>query len=265
MFSLAAFGGIAETTETPKENIILLLLLVIATVYLVMRIKKRGRQKMEEAQERYREIAEDEAREQRKSRPVKGSPAPAGSSPKADVQHLYVELHEFAREIEARLDTKIAYLKRLMDEAAMEGESLGRLIERAENLPAQVPSASRPEPNASASNPSTPSPAAPPPALSPTESAEPAVKKTADTAPSPPEATPTADKPAEPVVGSTVDLTVGGLPGEEGDAKGDNGRILDLHRQGKNPADIAAEVGLPKGEVELIIQLDKSQSERPVP
>lgn len=137
----------------------------------------------------------------------------------SEIQRLFVEIHDFAREVEGRLDTKIAYLRRLLDEAEAVTRKLGQLLEAAggSKEPGGLPTSKPPEP-------------------------------------APAEAV-----PAGAGAGKAVDLVVGEPPREAASPQL-RGRILELHQAGRNVPEIVQAVGLPKGEVELIINLHQSAS-----
>ena len=94
------------------QGTIFLLFVVLATFFLVMRIATRRTTRTERVSPRERRAT---AREDKPN--VHGSAHP-------ELEKLYVDLHDFSREIEARIDTKIAYLKGLIEEAERVGAQI---------------------------------------------------------------------------------------------------------------------------------------------
>jgi len=111
---------------------------------------------------------------------------------RGEAEKLLVELEEFGREIEGRLETRIRYLSRLLTEADRTIERLNAALEAASQ---RVPE----EPKTSLRN----------------------------------------------------------------TAEGLRERILSLSGEGRNPGEIARELGLPKGEVELVLGLAGKAAEKP--
>lgn len=200
-----------------NEDYILLALLVVATLLLVMRLRRRlagaGDDAREHAVAAERRGAGVPPR--RKTSPARGQP---------EVERLFVELQEFAREVEGRLDTKIAYLKRLIAEADRVGQELDSRIG------VQAPQA----------------PAGGPPAGNPPHGTDGGEER----------------EPAGPRLGEHLDIRVGEEPGERAQDAGAGHRVLGLHEEGRPVREIAELVGLPEGEVELIINLHHSEKGR---
>jgi hypothetical protein len=161
-----------------------------------------------------------------------GVPGKVRSGQDPEIAKLYIELNEFAREMEGRLDTKIAYLRRLIVDAESVMRDLNRAIEGGERLKRGEP-AGEAEP-------------APPPAA-PESGPEPQGRFAAE--PPPP----------------LVDVLVGGsdgLPAQPFPAEGVQGRILSLWSAGKPQEAISEEVGVPRGEVELVLSLHRASQKK---
>ncbi len=147
-----------------------------------------------------------------------------GDARDPELTKLYIELNEFAREMEGRMDTKIAYLKRLIAEAERVMAGLQEGIAEARGQPSTPPARTRPE----------------------------------DPAPIAPESSAEAPQP-------TTDVLIGGSPVKDsangGAAARDGlaGRVLDLWRAGKSREELAEAAGIPKGEVELILSLERAR------
>jgi hypothetical protein len=156
-----------------------------------------------------------------------------------EVAKLYVELSEFAREMEGRMDTKIAYLRRLIADAEKVMHGLNGAIARAEGVG-----------GAAAGAPPVGSPGS-----APAGGAAPAgggVAPGMDPAAAPPQ------RPPEPL----IDVVIDGAAACERQVVKD--RILSLSGAGKSKEAIAEAVGIPKGEVELVLSLHRA-SQKAIP
>ena len=142
-----------------------------------------------------------------------------------EVAKLYLELSEFSREMEGRMDTKIAYLKRLVADAEKVLSSLNGAIGRAEALA-----------GGGAGGPAASSPAEPGPAGEAASGPRGASSET----------------PPEPTIEVLID---GAVPAGSQALKD---RILSLSGAGKTKEAIAEAVGVPKGEVELVLSLHRA-------
>jgi len=141
-----------------------------------------------------------------------------------EVAKLYLELSDFAREMEGRMDTKIAYLKRLVSDAEKVLSDLNGAIARAEALAGGRGGAV--------------------PGFSPGPAPE------VEAASEPPAGS--IEKLPEPLIDVVIDGTT---------PMGNQGlkdRILSLSGAGKTKEAIAEAVGVPKGEVELVLSLHRA-------
>ena len=226
----------AEGSESPSLWKIMLVLLASAVILILLRQSQRNR-----AQERIRRASPGGGIPAGSSPPPavrKTSAAAPGAGPAQDpdVAKLYIELDGLVREMEGRLDTKIAYLRRLIAEAERVQVDLGRAVAEAEIL-----RKGEPVPQAVAAPGGTPVPMGP-------ES---------------PEA-----RDHEPRR-HHVDVIVGGPPQPavpeipaavaEGPRDALSARIVRLAEEGRPQEAIAEEVGIPKGEVELVLGLHRSR------
>ena len=147
-----------------------------------------------------------------------------------------VELHEFAREIEGRLDTKIAYLRGLLNEVEEVGQKLESLLEKAGVPEDKIKELAKLSTN----------------------------NDTADTATgSADSSTQDFDKgqhidihQADPKSTDSDPLKAPGAQASDGNTFE---RVVELHETGKNAAEIADTMSLPKGEIELMINLHQSK------
>ena len=230
-----------ETNEIPGQVYVLLLVVVLLAVFMIRRYKGR-KTKTVEAAAQYREgpRAGDE-----------NSPSVYGQDARPELEKLSADLHEFSREMEARMDTKIAYLRGVLDEATQVASRLEGLIERAVEREGDV------EPATSSTAPERrevlvrSEPSVQTVGL---ESIEEAVVESEELAQLTAAELPTGDgvpEPDEEPVGGAVDITVGPKVTI-------NHRVIQLHRDGREPGEIAMELNLPRGEVELMINLAES-------
>jgi hypothetical protein len=215
---------LAEEAEKPGVSPSSLLLIAIAAIAVLFLLRMSQRKRAEEARRGAIEAARRaEPREQ-------GAPAIPHGQRDPEVARLYIEMNEFARELEGRLDTKIAYLKRLIADAERVMEGLNRALAGAAAAASTAPAASTAS-TAPTAPPVDPSPAAPPPA---------------------------------PTPAPIVDVTVGGGappddPVPPSDGQDDiRKRIVEMAKAGKPKEAIAEEVGVPKGEVELVLSLHRA-------
>jgi hypothetical protein len=186
--------------------------------------------------------------------------APIGTTARQDpeIAKLYIELSEFSRELEGRMDTKIAYLRRLLDEAERVMGQLNRAIGEADAL-----RAGRATPAAGI-------------AEAPGREAHETVVEVSRTESMPRER----EALPEPLAGpepALVDVTVGGSPAarevrtassvEETTSAVPPGedlrsRIVALSGEGKPPEAIAEALEVPKGEVELVLSLERAAARK---
>jgi hypothetical protein len=144
-----------------------------------------------------------------------------------EVARLYVELNEFAREMEGRMDTKITYLRRLIADAEKVMGELNQAIAAGE-----------------------------------------AVRKGEPRPVAPATSNPPADKvPEKPTPPKQVDIILGDVPdrgpnGPGQDVQDIGSRILGLAAEGKPKEAIAEAVGVPKGEVELVLSLHRASQKQ---
>ena len=229
-----------ETNEIPGQVYVLLLVVVLLAVFMIRRYKGR-KTKTVEAAAQYREgpRAGDE-----------NSPSVYGQDARPELEKLSADLHEFSREMEARMDTKIAYLRGVLDEATQVASRLEGLIERAVDREGAV------EPAASSTAPERrealvrSEPLVQTAGLESIEDAVESEELAQLTAAEPPTGDGAPEPDQEPV-GGAVDITVGPKATI-------NHRVIQLHRDGREPGEIAMELDLPRGEVELMINLAES-------
>ncbi len=147
-----------------------------------------------------------------------------GADRDPELAKLYIELNEFAREMEGRMDTKIAYLKRLIADAEKVMERLERAM--AEWRGQRAGSSGPPRHDGLVST--------------------------------APEVTVSPPRP-------TIDVLIGGSPAEISANGGGAARdaiamrVLDLSRAGKSREEIASAAGIARGEVELILSLERAR------
>lgn len=283
-------GGIFDGNTA---NIILLMAGGVLLMFLMMRVSSRrliiSRQQRQLDQQRTVEPPQQNL----------GSTSPPRGDP--EVERLYVDLQDFAREIEGRLDTKITYLRQLIKEAERTGQKLESLIEAAVGEPVLVPDDQDDDPGEPASGMSSDSSVE-----SKSESrVEGQAKALMDQASKFSEALASAqevateevaqveeeregkgslesspdvsadqgrvDQPAEDDdqsnLGKNLDITVGtdeDRPDPHRDPASEptdpQDKIWALHQEGKTSQEIADLMNLPKGEVELMINLRQSES-----
>ncbi len=225
----AAVLLLKEDEKGPDITTVLLIVgAMVGTVFLLRLTQKRR--------------ARDRINEAEISRSMEGQPpnAPFRARGQSDpeISKLYIELNEFARDLEGRMDTKLTYLRRLIVDAERVSADLNRTIQRAEALQRgeQMP-ASVPAPEESG---------VPDPSPSITETGTGAVTEA--------EKTP-----------SLMEVTVdGSSTAEQEEPAGDGmqNRILSLAKEGRAPEAIAEEVGIPKGEVELVLSLHRAKKRK---
>jgi len=235
----------AEAGErTLLQNILLLvgiLVLAVTVIRIGLRRRPGGR-----------------ARERSQERSIAGAAHPArGGGPAAEIERVLIQIQETGREIEARLDTKIRFAQRLLQESEEALRELdlarARATEAAERMAAgELPrraGASAPVAGAvGAAGDLTPKVAAP-------ASRSPASPKEKKSAPA--EIAPVRDRIASPPPESAraraAAPRVLPIPPEQKSQD----RIRALAAEGRDAKQIAREVGRPIGEVQLIIALGK--------
>ena len=199
-FQLRTFWLEGEGRSPISSSHLVLLVGIVAAIVLL----RMGRQRRQREGTR----AAATANEARENLPLlKEGRNTAVNDP--EVSRLFVELQEFAREIEGRIDTKIVYTKRLVADAERVIERLNRSIEeaRALGLGQQQP------------QPQTAGPVGPATPVEPTD-------------------------PGTPEIAIPRD--------------GVHDRVLALADGGKSVDEVASEVGMPSGEVELILGLHRA-------
>ena len=150
-----------------------------------------------------------------------------------EVARLYVELNEFAREMEGRMDTKITYLRRLIADAEKVMAGLNQAIAAGEAVRNGEP---------------RPIAASTPPPVEPEKEKEKGQEQV----------------PVEKAPPRQIDLTIGNGPSAGQDSPGQDlgARILSLASEGKPKEAIAEAVGVPKGEVELVLSLHRASQKQ---
>jgi hypothetical protein len=225
----AAWILLTEEASRPSVSPQTILLIIAASVAIIfmMRSSRKSRQAASiraALAERDRGASEG---------PVRGPGTPRGQDD-PEVARLYIELSEFARELEGRIDTKMAYLRRLTADADRVLGDLTRAIAAADAVR-----------RGEAPPPLTP--------LTPPTQTELPVDAGSEEAPPPP---------------PTIDITVGAPGtgsspisggGDRGEEEGLRARILRLAAEGRPKEAIADEVGMPKGEVDLVLSLERAK------
>lgn len=228
-----------ETEGGSNGNTTQIILLIAGGIVLMLLMMRLTRKRHQMSRQQH---ASDRSRERPDPRGDAVLQTPPRGNP--EVERLYVDLQEFAREVEGRLDTKITYLRQLILEADRAGQNLERLLEDR----ARDDSGGKAAPPAdSASRDSSPA--------SPSPQDDAGVEEEATTQ-------------EEEVLGQRLDVTVGddddrpaldaGAGETEASAPDPAERVWSLHEAGQTPATIAEQTGLPEGEVELIINLRQS-------
>jgi len=235
--SLLAAGLILLAEESGKQNPYTQIIFVVGAALAILFLLKISRKN--------RNAAAMRAEIEKAGRPEKperyGGHSRVGlpeGQQDPEVAKLYIELNEFARELEGRMDTKIAYLRKLLAEAERVIGELDRSIAcagRAIAAAGKREDERAPAPEGEKAN---------PPAI---------------------EGSPSAEKAEHPP--ATIDITIGepagSAAGSGGTAKSAQEdvreKILRLAGEGKPKEAIVGEVGLPKGEVELVLSLHKAK------
>ena len=200
---------------------VLFVFLVLAVLYLVMRITgRRFRDLKRQTEEWKADLNEKTAK--------LGAQGRAGAA--ADLNKVFVDLHEFTREVEGRLDTKITYLRELLEEVESAEQRLDEKLERIGDGGDDQDVA---------------------------EGAAAIVKRKRAT------------KGRRAVKGTKVDVVVGAektaavpadaIPADAASADELFDRVVELHEAGKSAAQIADSMRLPKGEIELMLNLHEIQ------
>jgi hypothetical protein len=200
-----------------------------------------------------------------------------GSTDRQDPElaKLYIELSEFARELEGRMNTKIAYLRQLLDEAERVVGELNGAIARAAGtaVPPVSPAASSPglptngppapAAPAAAARTEAEAPAKAAPAESMTETPAEGPASSGTSAATAVEAALLAPLPGDPDSVPVpepvpVPATAAAEPPSKPGPEEIQARILALAGEGKPKEAIAEALGIPKGEVDLVLRLDRA-------
>ncbi len=220
---------------------ILLIFLVIAVMYLVLRITGRRFRELQQQTATWKaDLREKAARASTGTASAASAATGRGGADSrgaaAELNKVFVELHDFAREVEGRLDTKMTYLRKLLEDV----EAAERRIEaRLARLEAGAASREQAVSRSDAVAVATTGPAA---------DAQPSPGDEADTGGS----DPTASDP------KAAHASPDGGPGRDDDPA-TFGRVVELFQSGASPSGIADATGLPKGEVELMLNLHQSK------
>jgi hypothetical protein len=277
VLAILAEGEAGSSSFLEQKGMIFLFMIVIAIaiaiaiLFLVMRISSR----------RTTRVVKPSMRE---SRPKAGDDSPnVHGSAHPELEKLYVDLHEFSRETEARIDTKITYLKGLIDEAERVGAQLEGTIDSGEGKSDQShsQSATRPAPESTPEKPESVRTASTPKDIEDVainvveDSNDDDHKVEAIPEGVEPESVLDGDEKAElrgeiptdydqpdeeqrepaQTLGQTVDVRVGPEPAI-------NDQVIERYRKGQNAGDIASALGIQRGEVELMINLAQSSNEK---
>lgn len=150
-----------------------------------------------------------------------------------DLSEVLVQLQEVSREVEARLDTRIRYARRLLDEADAATERLQGMLDAVQGQAAPGPATAVSTAAQAAAAYQSPSS---PPAVSAAGAGVESADDSASSAESNDESVATV-----PPVGVRPEVA----------------RISELSAQGKEAAEIARELKVPMGEVELVLGLQR--------
>ena len=236
------------------SGVVFLALVVLGALFFVMRLTTRRTTRVETPTMR-----------ERRPRPGDDKPNIHGSA-HPELEKLYVDLHDFSREIEARIDTKIAYLKGLIDEAERVGARIEGVLrggggsggsvarQEPEPVPTMTDGADAGEGHPDDADSGDPVEPLSEDKLDPESVLDGDEKEQLSASPN---VETSADETEEPAseLGQTVDVRVGSEPVA-------TDQVVELYRKGQSAGEIAAQLGVPRGEVELIINLAESSSEK---
>jgi hypothetical protein len=234
--SVLSSGLILLSEESGKTNPYSQIVFVVAAAFVILIFLRYSRKNRNAAAMRAEiEKAEKPERPERYGGPSRAGRPEGQQDP--EVAKLYIELNEFARELEGRMDTKIAYLRKLLAEAERVIGELDRSMAGARVAIAAGPADGKGE-------------------RAPPLERAPEAAPTGKEQPSGP--LPDAETPPSPPTTPTLDITVGDPDKTAGTGEARE-KILRLAGEGKCKEEIIEEVGLPKGEVELVLRLHGAQ------